>query len=208
MVAQGMPLTTLPGLAPTAPKPVIGETAGVALTEGTVLLARPGGGFQTVTAGMALPFNEVIDATNGAVVLDTARDAAGTPQEAALGGGQFVLKQSQASGRTTIVPTGGSVARTCGAGAHAGSARVARATIARRRHRVVRQLWTADNHGDYSTRGLNSVAIVRGTVWVTSEGCDGTRTTVIQGEVSVTNLRTGRQVLLGAGDTYLARHHH
>lgn len=208
MVAQGMPLTTLPGAVPATPAPVLGETAGVALTQGTVRLARPGGGFQTVTAGMSLPFNTVIDASDGAVVLATARDAAGTPQEAALGGGAFVLKQTQSSGHTTIVPTGGSFTQTCGSSAHASSAHMARAAASRGRHRAVRRLWTADNHGDYSTRGLNSVAIVRGTVWVTTEGCDGTRTTVIEGEVSVTNERTGRQVLLGPGDTYLAHHHH
>ena len=66
-------------------------------------------------------------------------------------------------------------------------------------------LWAHDNHGQYSTRGNNSVATVRGTWWETVNTCSGTLTRVKKGLVSVRNLRRHRTVLVRAGHSYLAR---
>jgi hypothetical protein len=49
------------------------------------------------------------------------------------------------------------------------------------------------------------VATVRGTRWVTTDTCAGTRTTVTAGSVAVRDLRRGRTVVVRAGHTYLAR---
>ena len=65
-------------------------------------------------------------------------------------------------------------------------------------------LWARDNHGQYTTRGQNSVATVRGTEWETIESCAGTTTYVKRGVVAVKNLHTGHTVLVHAGHRYLA----
>ncbi len=65
-------------------------------------------------------------------------------------------------------------------------------------------LWAKDNHGQYSTRGQNSVATVRGTYWETINRCDGTLTVVKQGLVSVRDLHRHRTVLVRSGHSYLA----
>ena len=46
---------------------------------------------------------------------------------------------------------------------------------------------------------------MRGTEWITEDTCDGTRTTVVKGAVSVRDRHTGRTVLVKAGHSYLAR---
>ncbi len=82
--------------------------------------------------------------------------------------------------------------------AHASAASAARA-------KTPPTLWAKDNHGQYSTRGQNSVATVRGTYWETINRCDGTLTTVKQGLVSVRDLHRHRSVLVRAGHSYLAK---
>ena len=72
-------------------------------------------------------------------------------------------------------------------------------------HKVIRQLWSKDNHGKFQTYGHNSVATVRGTEWITQDRCDGTLTRVIQGTVTVRNNKTHRTVTITAGHSYLAR---
>ncbi len=49
------------------------------------------------------------------------------------------------------------------------------------------------------------MATVRGTRWVTTDTCKGTRTTVTSGSVSVRNLQTERIVVVRKGKCYLAR---
>jgi hypothetical protein len=66
-------------------------------------------------------------------------------------------------------------------------------------------LWAKDKRGRYRTHGRNSVAVVRGTEWTTTETCAGTVTRVIHGAVSVRDKRTGRSVLVKAGHAYTAR---
>ena len=67
-----------------------------------------------------------------------------------------------------------------------------------------RSLWGRDAGGRYRTHGRNSVATVRGTVWFTRETCAGTVTRVVEGAVSVRDLRRGRTVLVRAGQRYVA----
>jgi hypothetical protein len=46
---------------------------------------------------------------------------------------------------------------------------------------------------------------VRGTVWTTTDRCDGTLTTVRKGRVTVRDFRRRRSVVVRAGRSYLAR---
>ena len=68
-----------------------------------------------------------------------------------------------------------------------------------------RQLWARDKGGRFRTHGANSVATVRGTSWITTDTCNGTRTTVKAGVVSVRDVHRHRTVVVRKGHTYLAR---
>jgi hypothetical protein len=92
----------------------------------------------------------------------------------------------------------GSSFRRCRASAagRAGAAQVSRRTIRRLR---------ANARGSFRTRGRNSSATVRGTIWTTTDRCDGTLTKVSRGKVVVRDLRRKRNITLTAGKSYLAR---
>src|SRR5436190_626500 len=83
-----------------------------------------------------------------------------------------------------------------------GAARRSDAGAARRR--VVRFL-KAKAAGRFRVVGKSSSGIERGTSWTTSDGCDGTLTTVTQGTVLVTDFAKRKTVAVKAGRSYLAR---
>jgi hypothetical protein len=193
------PAPTLPGtpaptvLTPTDPEPVQGTSVVVAPTRGTVLVKSPtGAGFVPLTAGGSVPVGSVVDTRAGAVTLTSS--VAGGTQTGTFRGGMFQVRQSKAGkGMTDIVLRGGDFS-SCG-----------RARSAAKRKPPVRRLWGSDSGGRFATHGRNSVATVRGTAWVTTETCAGTRTTVTEGAVSVRDLHRNKTVLVRAGGSYLAR---
>jgi hypothetical protein len=69
---------------------------------------------------------------------------------------------------------------------------------------IIRRLW-GDGTGDFRTRGRYSSATVRGTKWVVVDRCDGTLTRVVSGAVRVTDFAQRKQVVVRAGQSYLAR---
>ena len=70
---------------------------------------------------------------------------------------------------------------------------------------MLQTLRARDNHGDFATRGRYSAATVRGTVWDTSDRCDGTLTRVYRGTVDVFDFATRKTIVVHAGHSYLAR---
>ncbi len=185
-----VPLTVAP--------PALGKTAVAGAISGVVLVRVPGAaGLVALGPSQNIPIGSVIDAQHGVVRLTTALDTAGKLQSATLWNGSFAVAQSPGHGMTTFTlarPSGCAAAR----GAHASAASAARA-------KKPPSLWAKDDHGQYSTRGQNSVATVRGTYWQTINRCDGTLTTVKQGLVSVRDLHRHRTVLVRAGHSYLAK---
>jgi hypothetical protein len=193
------PAPTLPGtpaptvLTPATPEPVQGESVVVAPTRGTVLVKAPGGGFVPLTAGDSIPVGSVVDTRAGAITLTSS--VGSTTQTGSFRGGMFQVRQTPSGdGMTDIVLRGGDFsgckrARSAAAGKKA----------------PTRRLWSTDSGGRFRTHGRNSVATVRGTAWVTTETCAGTRTTVTQGAVSVRDLHRRKTVLVRAGGSYLAR---
>ena len=59
-------------------------------------------------------------------------------------------------------------------------------------HAVLGRLW-GNGKGRFRTNGKYSSATVRGTIWLTTDRCDGTLTTVKRGTVSVRDLRRKRR---------------
>jgi hypothetical protein len=67
-----------------------------------------------------------------------------------------------------------------------------------------RRLW-GNAHGRFRTRGRNSVATVRGTIWLQKDTCSGTTTAVRRGTVVVRDLVKRKTVKVKAGHRYVAR---
>jgi hypothetical protein len=179
-----------------AAPPTLGKTVTVAPVSGIVKVKAPGAaGFVVLAAGGTVPSGAVVDTRGGEVALTTALPG-GKTQTAQFHGGVFRVRQSANARGLTEIDLRGPVLQ-CGSGK--GGARAAAATTKRRK------LWGSDKGGRFRTHGRNSVATVRGTRWVTTDTCAGTRTTVTQGSVSVRDLRRKRTVLVRAGHSYVAR---
>jgi hypothetical protein len=199
-VAPSIPAPTGPATLPAGP-PVaqLGTTVVVAPVQGTVLVKVPGAAaFAPLGGSGAVPSGAILDTRNGRVALTTALDG-GRTQTATFERGVFQVRQSKsAHGLTDIFLRGPAPA--CGS-----SRATASAAAAKKRKPRRRQLWGRDRGGRFRTHGQNSVATVRGTSWITTDTCRGTRTTVKAGSVSVRDVHRHRTVLVRAGHTYLAR---
>ena len=79
-----------------------------------------------------------------------------------------------------------------------GSAKVA---AAKRRRRSL----FSNVKGRFRTRGRNSTATVRGTVWQMTDTCSGTRTAVTRGSVTVRDFTLRKTKVVKAGHSYFAR---
>ena len=60
-------------------------------------------------------------------------------------------------------------------------------------------------HGRFRTRGRNSSATVRGTVFLVKDSCKGTQTSVTKGVVIVRDFTLRKNKVVKAGHKYLAR---
>jgi streptogramin lyase len=192
-------LSPAPGPGPSsiaAAPPQLGRSAAVRLLAGTVTVRLANGVTVPLTSTANLPVGAVIDVRNGTLQLTTAVDRAGHTQSATLWGGSFSFSQTTGHGGMTTFK----LAAHAACRSHTGSL----AAVAARKKRSP-TLWAKDNHGHFSSRGQNSVATVRGTMWGTSERCNGTLTTVRQGSVRVRPLHGGHAVTVRAGHSYLAR---
>jgi len=186
-----------------APEPVLGRSTVVAPLQGTVKVKPPGSrGFATLAAGETVPVGTLVDTRRGTVTL-TSSLGAGTTQSGEFDGALFEVRQAPAGrGMTDIVLRGGTF-RDCPRTASRGAG--ARAAAVHRGKPPTRRLWARDKGGRFRTHGRNSVASVRGTSWVTTDTCAGTRTRVTEGAVAVRDRRRGKTVLVRAGHSYLAR---
>jgi hypothetical protein len=193
------------------PPPELGKTVDASVASGTVLVAVPAGGgsaqaaqkgvrFVPLEKTREIPVGSLLDTRRGTVRLTSARDTLGRTQTGSFASGLFQVLQSRkrsAKGLTDVVLKGGSFKR-CGA------RRSSRATASQRSRRTVRRL-RSNARGRFRTRGRHSAATVRGTVWTTTDRCDGTLTKVRRGRVAVRDLRRRRTIVVRAGRSYLAR---
>lgn len=173
------------------PKPGVSVAAGV--KRGVVLVKGPDGGFAPLTAASAVPVGSTLDARAGVVTLTSAKDLSGGLQTAEFTGGVFKVGQKRGRSMTTVLSLAGKLQ--CPQG------KAARAAAASRR--PPRRLW-GSGHGRFTTRGRNSQATVRGTIWSVEDRCDRTITHVERGLVSVTDFVHHRTRLVHAGHQYVA----
>ena len=181
------------------PTPELGASVVVAPVVGTIRIRLPGATeYVTLRAGDEIPVGTIVDARVGMVRLTSAVEA-DTTQSGLFDGAKFEVRQAPAGGGMTDLVLRGANFKNCPR--TTGAAEVRAASSAK----PMRRLWSRDNGGKFRTRGRNSVATVRGTLWSTTDTCAGTRTTVRQGAVSIRDLRLGKTVLVRAGHRYMAR---
>jgi hypothetical protein len=195
--------TAAPGVATATVTPVLGRTLAVATVAGTVTATAPAGAPVSLDSAQAIPTGTLIDARRGTVELKTALGAAGTTQTARFWGALFEVRQSATRHGLTQLTLRGADFGTCASASKA--SKKARASRATKKKPPARSLWGSDDHGRFETRGRGSVATVRGTRWLTTDTCAGTRTTVLKGAVAVKDLARGRTVVVTKGHSYLAR---
>jgi hypothetical protein len=185
---------------PAPASPVLGRDVTLAPVSGIVKVRRPGD-MTAVALGDAhqLPTGTLIDARAGAVSLRSAVTATAS-QTGTFAGGVFTVRQASASRSVTQLVLSGGSFTSCPRTTSRAQASAARAP------RVVRRLWGRDHGGRFTTVGRGSAATVRGTRWLTEDRCDGTRTAVVAGAVSVMDRRTHRRVLVRAGHSLLVEH--
>jgi hypothetical protein len=198
-----VPVPVVPAAPAPVATPVIGKTMVVAPVSGTVSVRAPGqAGFTALTVGGSVPVGAVVDTRGGTVQLTSALGD-GRTQAGTFHGAMFQVRQTASGkGMTDLVLRGGNFA-SC---PRRRSGATGRAAAVSGRKPPVRRLWSRDSGGRFRTHGRNSVATVRGTRWVTTDTCAGTRTTVTEGAVAVRDLRRKKTVVVRAGHSYLARH--
>jgi hypothetical protein len=174
---------------------------------GTVLVKLPPGagakaraassGFVPLeTVGRQLPVGSTLDTSKGTVLLTSATTASGRTQAGHFTGGVFTIGQGRKNPLTTLSMTGGGL-NSCSKLPPGGSPKVAVATRARRR-------LFSNVKGRFRTRGRNSDATVRGTIWTMTDTCAGTLTKVTKGSVTVRDFNLRKSKLVRAGHSYLA----
>jgi hypothetical protein len=205
-ISQAETFTTPQGPAP--PPPVLGKSENLAPAGGTVFV-KVNGQFVPLTQARQLPSGTVVDSLKGSVNLSAAAGK-GKSWTGTFGGAVFKLTQGGAAtkGLTTLSLVEGAFA---GAPSYASckakpnSDGSATAEAARLSSRVLQTLHSSEHGGRFRTVGRYAAGTVRGTVWDTSERCDGTLTTVRKGIVTVTDFLRHKLHTLHAGQSYLAK---
>jgi DNA-binding beta-propeller fold protein YncE len=187
---------TPPGSGAPLPAPRFGETVNLVPVSGVIRVAeRRGnriGSFKDLTDPAQIRVGTAVDASRGRLKLTTAR-ANGKLQSGVFHGGRFVIEQRRADRGLTELSLIGRPP-VCQARRSASSSA----------SRPRRRLW-GNAHGRFRTRGIHSVATVRGTKWLVEDRCGGTLTRVARGAVSVRDFKRKRTVVVRRGQSYVAR---
>ncbi|MGZ4251033.1 MAG: hypothetical protein ACXVUE_22340 [Solirubrobacteraceae bacterium] len=183
------------------PPPRFGHTLNIGLVSGTVIVTPPGKQpFKLGTQDRSIPIGSLLDTTHGRVDLRAAPSpgTAGTArvQDAEFYRGKFRVRQAPGSQVTDVLLAGGNTA--------ACKPQIAAQAARALPHRVLRLLG-ASGKGRFRTRGRYAAATVRGTVWTTTDYCDGTLVSVQRDVVSVLDLVRHKTVTVTAGHNYFAQ---
>ena len=189
------------------PPPRFGHTLDIGLVSGRVIVTPPGKQpFKLGVQDQNIPIGSLLDTTRGRIDLRAAprpgSTTAGTVraakvQDAEFYRGKFTVRQRAGTTVTQILLAGGNPSA---------CSQSAQPTAQRRAlpHRVLRLLG-ASGTGKFQTRGRYAAATVRGTIWTTTDYCDGTKVSVQRDVVSVQDFVRHRTVTVTAGHSYFAK---
>jgi hypothetical protein len=194
------------GAAPGPPPPVAGKAVNVAVERGIVRIKLPPGtsaeraekiglegaqsGFVRLTDATQIPVGSFVDTKRGRVGMTSASGTGGGVQKGSFYQGQFKVVQRPALRAVTELRM--SERLTCRRRDAAGAARP-------RSRRLF-----GNARGRFRTRGRNSTATVRGTIWLVKDTCTSTTTSVSQGSVTVRDFRLRKNRTVRAGGRYVA----
>ncbi len=178
---------------PLPPVPPAGKAN--AVPTGTVLI-KVNGRFVPLTAPRVIPYGTELDTTKGRIRL-TARDGStGVFYDA-----QFKLLpelHTIAPGKpakrvSTLLLTGGdfkkcTARKTAGVGAT---------------RKPVRHVW-GNAKGEFRTKGRYAAATITGTIWLTTDFCEGTNIRVVRGRIDVFDRVKRKHFFITAGHSYFA----
>jgi hypothetical protein len=178
------------GKAAVVPPPVVGVSVNVTPVSGVVRVrVRGTSRFVDLARLRNVPVGSELDVTRGRVRLTSAAGGGGT-QTGVFYQGRGIVRQAR--GRTPVTTLVVSGRLVCP------KRSVSAAPPPRRR------LW-GNARGRFSTQGRYASAVVRGTVWLTEDRCDGTFVRVTSGRVQVGDRIRNRTITLRAGQSYFAR---
>ena len=206
------------------PRPVLAKTVNVEPLSGNVFVSVPPGtarastsdrrgarasitvpgikgrNFIPLRAARQVPVGSLLDTRRGNARLTSARDSKGAAQSGEFISGVFQVLQSRSSRGLTELRLKGSSFSRCPK-----SKRGKGAGASRLRRRSIRRRLRGNANGRFRTRGRYSAATVRGTIWTTTDRCDGTLTTVKRGKVAVRDFARKKTITLRTGKRYLAK---
>ena len=192
---SGSPADDASGAAPVL-LPQASQSVVVAADSGSVSIQTPGSrGPVPLTGADRIPVGSIIDARHGALELSV--DTGANVDTGRFWGASFrVTQPADGAGIAELTLLDGTPSycnKPAGAArAHAASSKAG-------------GLWGKDHMGRFRTRGRNSVATVRGTVWYVAERCGGTLTRVLKGAVEVRDMHRGVTVVVKAGHHMMVR---
>ena len=188
------------------PPPRFGHTLDIGLVSGVVIVTPPGKKpFKLGVQDRNIPIGSLLDTTDGRIDLRAAPpagSATGTAttakvEDAEFYRGKFTVRQPAGAGVTQVLLAGGNRS-VC---SHGAKPPAQRRTLP---HRTLRLLG-ASGTGRFQTRGRYAAATVRGTIWTTTDFCDGTLVSVQRDVVSVRDFVRHTTVTVTAGHSYFAK---
>jgi hypothetical protein len=140
-----------------------------------------------------VPVGTLVDARDGAVRVTTATDATGGTQSGTFHDGEFAIHQAPDAALVELALRGGRFPH-CDTGC----------TSELRHRSSVRHLW-GNARGAFSTRGRYAAATVRGTNWLVEDQPGATLVKVRRGTTLVRDFVRDRDIIVNAGESYVAR---
>ena len=200
--ATGEPTTPTRRL-PVGP-PVLRRTAVLERVRGIVTV-RPRGKkkFVRLTDPALIRLGSEIDTERGVARLTVATDAKGTLGPATVRGGRFVVTQGPGARPIQLLRLSRALSCAKPKKSKARSGSLVASISAKRRKS--RRLWVNTRTKRYRTKGRYATGTVRGTRWLTTDGCRSTRIQVARGVVTVRDLVRKRNRAVRAGRSYTAR---
>jgi len=146
--------------------------------------------FASFSGSRRVPVGTEVDASNGRISI-----TASSGQHGDFYQGRFVILVPPSQPNVIELDLSGSSFKDC---------RQSRSLTSAGKPPPRRHLW-GNAKGNFRTRGRYSITSVRGTTWLTADGCDGTAARVTQGTIGVADLLRNRQVVLRRGKNYLSK---
>ena len=175
---------------------MLSRTVVISVVSGRVSVGLRGAhSFSRLLATRAIPVGSTVDTVHGTVKLVTADTTRGKRQFGVFDHGAFVVTQDR-SGLATLRLVGGrSPSKVCGS-RHRAHAALSTSVL---------RLLHGTAHGRFSTSGRYGAGVVRGTVWTTIDGCDGTRISDRAGRVATQTNNARLSFPLGPGEEVIYR---